>query len=454
MQRFLLLTGLAAAGLLAAARSSGAEMPTAAQRGEKAMLTRHFTMPTISLDAYRGAWRVWEGNRKEAPERYEEVFRERYGLHPAPYPNGGYPMGLREATGLFGRKALSTDCLMCHGGSIMGQSYVGLGNSALEIHLLFSELAKADGFPGKLPFRFTNVRGTSEAGAMSVYLLGMREPDLSLRIKPLDLGLHDDMIEDTPAWWLLKKKKTMYHTGGGDQRSVRSLMQFMMSPINTPSSIKREEETFADVREYLLTLQPPKYPLPIDQDLAEKGEKLFVQNCARCHGTYGEKWTYPNKVIPLKEIGTDPRRFEGLTEKFGNYYNQTWFAQEDSGWLVSEYKARPSSGYQAPPLDGIWATAPYFHNGSAPTVYHVLNSKARPRFFTRSYRTDKDAYDPANLGWKVQVLPRGADPKLPPHEQRKVYDTTLPGRGNGGHTYGDDLTDDQRKAVIEYLKRL
>ena len=112
-------------------------------------------------------------------------------------------------------------------------------------------------------------------------------------------------------------------------------------------------------------------------------------------------------------------------------------------------------GYQAPPLDGLWATAPYFHNGSAPTVYDVLNSKTRPKIFTRSYRTDLDAYDPEKLGWKVEVLDEPPDlDKTPPIERRKVYDTTKPGRGNGGHTYGDGLSDAERRAVIEYLKTL
>ncbi len=90
-----------------------------------------------------------------------------------------------------------------------------------------------------------------------------------------------------------------------------------------------------------------------------------------------------------------------------------------------------------------------------PTVYGVLNSKARPKIFTRSYRTDLDAYDAADLGWKVQVLdgPPDAD-RTPAVERRKVYDTTQPGRGNGGHTYGDGLTDSERRAIIEYLKTL
>ena len=73
-------------------------------------------------------------------------------------------------------------------------------------------------------------------------------------------------------------------------------------------------------------------------------------------------------MIPLEEIGTDRRRFDGLEERFGLYYDQTWFAREKSGWLADGYQAIATDGYQAPPLEGIWATAPYFHNGSAPTV--------------------------------------------------------------------------------------
>jgi mono/diheme cytochrome c family protein len=349
---------------------------------------------------------------------------------------------------------LATDCMLCHGGSICGQSIVGLGNASLDIESFFLDLAEADGLPRKLPFCFSNVRGTSEAGGMAVFLLGFREPDLKLRTVPLQLGLRDDLCEDTPAWWLLKKKKSMYYTGGGDARSVRSLMQFMMSPLNPADSIKREESTFADIRQYLLSLEPPKYPFAIDSALAAAGEKVFRRDCGKCHGTYGKDWTYPNKIVPIDEIGTDPNRFRGLSAEFGKYYNQSWFAQEKSGWFANDYPARHTAGYQAPPLDGIWATAPYLHNGSVPTVYDLLNSKTRPKIFTRSYRTDKHAYDPVKLGWKVEVLERSPDKSVSGHEQRKVYDTTQPGRSNGGHTYGDDLTEEERRAVIEYLKTL
>src|SRR5262249_6346237 len=191
------------------------------------------------------------------------------------------------------------------------------------------------------------------------------------------------------------------------------------------------------------------YPFPVNGELAKKGQTVFEATCARCHGTYGEKWTYPNRIVPIKEIGTDPKRFEGLTQKVGDYYNQTWFAKEKG---EDGYKGMVTDGYQAPPLDGVWATAPYFHNGSAPTVYHVLNSKARPKVFTRSYRTDEADYDKEKLGWKVKVLAGPADASLPAIERRKVYDTTQPGRGNGGDTLGDKTTEGGGKAGNEEPK--
>src|SRR5205809_7248278 len=125
--------------------------PGAAERGQKALLGRNFTPPTISLGAYQNAWRRWGDGATQPPEPYAEAFLERYGLHPAPYANGGYPMGLRASVGLLGR-ALSTDCLLCHGGSILGQSYVGLPNSTLDIQALFEGLSSTATWSAKTPF--------------------------------------------------------------------------------------------------------------------------------------------------------------------------------------------------------------------------------------------------------------------------------------------------------------
>ncbi len=418
--------------------------PSAAERGRDALIKKAFIPAFWPKAAYDNAWRTWGVDGK--PKDYDAAFRERYGLSKAPYANDGLPMGLRMAPYLPIARGIGIDCMTCHGSSLLGESRIGLGNSSLDIQAVFEELAGGVDMQTRLPFQFSHARGTNEAGAFSVYLLGYRNDDLTLRADRRDLGLHDDSCEDVPAWWLLKKKKTMYYIGATDTNAVRSIMQFMMHPLTVPRDFEKAEPDFKNIIEYIKTIEPPKYPFPIDRQAALQGHAVFNDNCAKCHGTYGEKWTYPNKIIPLDEIGTDPKRYHNINEKFGAAYNASWFAK---GFEPQ----RATVGYQAPPLDGIWASAPYFHNGSVPTLAGVLNSKTRPRIFTRSYRTDKDDYDTVHVGWKIRESKPAAKP-LASFDARKIYDTTKPGRSNRGHTYGDDLSNDDRMKLLEYLKTL
>jgi hypothetical protein len=425
---------------------------TSAERGYKALTETAFIPGFWSKNAESNAWKHWEG-LKAKPGDYQAAFRERYGLHSAPYPNGGLPMGLRKANLILGQ-GIGADCMLCHGSSILGKSYIGLGNSTLDIQALFEEMALANGSSRKLPFNFANVRGTNEADGFGVYLLGFRNPDLSIRDSWKNLGLRDDTCADVPAWWLMKKKRTIYYTGATDSRSVRTLMQFMLHPLTTAKTFEQSEASFRDIQQYLLSIESPKYPFAIDKIKAAKGEVVFQDHCAKCHGTYGEKWTYPNKVIPLDEIGTDPKRHAGVSIDYGTAYSESWFGKEKGGWFVDGKPLRWTPGYQAPPLDGIWATAPYLHNGSVPTLYNVLNSKSRPKLFTRSFKTEEADYDKERVGWKVTELASPPSEKLPAIELRKVYDTSKPGRSNAGHIYGDNLSEEERWSVIEYLKQL
>ncbi len=414
-----------------------------AERGKAALEGTAFIPAFWPAAAYDNAWKSWGVAAK--PADYDAAFRARYGLHPAPYPNGPLPMGLRKASLLFGT-GVGIDCMTCHGGRILGESRVGLGNSSLDIQGLFTEMAAASGSPPRTPFAFGQVRGTTEAGAFSVFLLGLRNDDLSLAALPRDLGLRDDTCGDTPAWWTLKKKRTMYHTGTTDAKSARSSMQFLMHPLNTRADFDKHEAAFRDIREYLLTLDAPKYPFPVDAALAAAGKQVFADTCAKCHGRYEGTPTYPNKIVPIDDIGTDRKRYDNIRKTFAAAYNASWFAAD--GHPIPD-----TAGYQAPPLDGVWATAPYFHNGSVPTLAGVLDSKARPKVFTRSFETNEADYDKAGVGWVVREVPPPAA-KTPGFERRKVYDTSKPGRSNAGHTYGDDLTPADRRAVVEYLKTL
>ena len=175
------------------------------------------------------------------------------------------------------------------------------------------------------------------------------------------------------------------------------------------------------------------------------GRVVFEKTCAKCHGTYGPDGQYPNEIIELAAIGTDPSRLQGIAPRFVAHYNSTWFGQDYPVDLKM-------TGYQAPPLDGVWATAPYLHNGSVPTLAALLKSTDRPKSFYRPPSTDFSHYDTANVGWKFELPTPGAEPN--PDRRRALFDSTRFGLGNGGHTFGDRLSDDDRSRVIEYLKTL
>jgi hypothetical protein len=423
-----------------------ADEKTPAQRGWEALSQKHLNPGLWSSAAYGNVWKQW--GLKEKPADYDRLVRERYGLQPAPFDNHGLPLGLQRAPTLFGQGMVNS-CLLCHAGTVAGQTIIGLGNSALDLQSLFEDLTRVDGLDFRLPHRFSYVRGTIDPISPVIFLLSMRDGDLNLR-QPEPRQYPADLCSDPPAWWLIKRKKTRDWTGNIDARSTRVDMVNLLSPFNSPETIKQKEATFADISAFLLTVPAPKYPFPIDEARAVRGKEVYLQTCKKCHGL---KEDYPNKIIPLEQIGTDPLLCASQTPELGERLNRTWLARE-MGPEGKPLQITESTGYQAPPLDGIWATAPYFHNASVPTIYHVLNSRARPRFFTRTYRSGKEDYDTDRLGHKVTVLDGPADPKLPDFERRKVYDTTRPGQANTGHTYGDKLTEEERQALIEFLKTL
>jgi hypothetical protein len=140
-------------------------------------------------------------------------------------------------------------------------------------------------------------------------------------------------------------------------------------------------------------------------------------------------------------IGTDSLllKYYSLNKGYEDWYNKSWYAT-----AYEPAFTKPQYGYVAQPLDGIWATAPYFHNGSIPTIEAVLNSKIRPRYWKRNF--NKQEYNYESPGWKYKTLRNPAG--------KKTYNTDIPGYGNYGHYFGDKLTASERQAVIEYLKTL
>src|SRR5690606_28533451 len=101
---------------------------------------------------------------------------------------------------------------------------------------------------------------------------------------------------------------------------------------------------------------------------------------------------------------------------------------------------RKTWGYANVPLDGLWLRAPYLHNGSVPTLAALLDPALRPARFRIGY----DVYDYESVGF----VSEGPDAEA----RGWLYDTSLPGNGNGGHLYGAALPAEQKRALLEYLK--
>ena len=140
----------------------------------------------------------------------------------------------------------------------------------------------------------------------------------------------------------------------------------------------------------------------------------------------------------------------GLSDRLVAHYNATWLGAEHP---VNTKRV----GYQAPPLDGIWATAPYLHNGTAPTLHTLLQSSTRPQRFTRPPSTEFEHYDTVHVGWKfteVSAEELASTARRSAFQAKFIVDTSRFGMGNRGHTFGDRLTEEQRMDLIEYLKTL
>ena len=263
------------------------------------------------------------------------------------------------------------------------------------------------------------------------------------------------------------------------------------SSVRVPDLIRLEQ--------IVRKLQSPRWPdafPPIDEGKRKAGEGLFAQYCQKCHAPIDR--ADPNRAIatvktPIKSLGTDPLmawnfatrtgktgRLEGRRaffvsgERFGKeasaeamlvhtvvavIMGSPW-SQYD-GVDFSELRDRKDTittdpealmVYKARPLNGIWATAPYLHNGSVPNLYQLLlPADQRVKEFTVGRRE----FDPVNVGFKLDSFSGGFQFRT--HDEKGQ---PIPGNSNAGHEYGTGrdglpaLTDDQRRQLVEYLKSL
>ena len=364
-----------------------------------------------------------------------------------------------------GELIVAPNCLQCHAQVFDGKLVIGLGNSLTDYTInrqgtaLFAEnfLKTLTGENAKkyeaaknfirsikaiAPKLITSTKGVNLADALAALLVSHRNPQtLEWSDKNL-LDLPSEIIPtDVPAWWLLKKKNAMFYNGFGRGDFGRFLMASNLLTVTDTTEAIEVDSHFNDVLAFINSIQPPKFPKAIDSAMAAEGKNIFSVTCKKCHGTYGEGAIYPNLLIPEKIIETDSALYTSnySNPQFVNWFNQSWFTTGDHPARLEPYR-----GYIAPPLDGIWVTAPYLHNGSVPNLEALLNSKKRPKYWKRNFASPSYNYDIPGYNYETKDAPGGSD----------VYNTTLKGFSNEGHYFGDKLSDTDRRAVIEYLKTL
>jgi cytochrome c5 len=254
-------------------------------------------------------------------------------------------------------------------------------------------------------------------------------------------------------------------------------------------------ENLGNLENWVRELNSPAWPeqvFPkIDKAKAAEGEKLFANACASCHQVIPRekaiKTGYSAVITPLGQIGTDPTE---LTNMSSRMYKAGIYAGKKSASVAGSVIPDPTTGlnplvnavtgsllkhkleaikafaaeyatitpsphtgaagYKARPLNGIWATAPYLHNGSVPNLYELLlPADQRSKSFTLGSRE----FDPVRVGYAMDQ-PAQAEAYKP-----FTLDTSIKGNWNKGHEFwttadGTPFTDEQRWQLVEYMKTL
>ncbi|HYC56134.1 MAG TPA: hypothetical protein VEL28_14460 [Candidatus Binatia bacterium] len=522
----------------------------------------------IPADAWNGLWERW--GLSERPADFDELAAERYGTplsaHRNPYPlpgedpnltdggSGQLPMALTQTRNADGSWTgeIGITCSICHSGQV-GNTNDGPGLGALhgnnglaDVNLLLTEAGDVNN--GFNFMSLNRVRGSGNITNFQLFgllaLFDFQTTVPGMLANPLFWLSANTGSEDPPNWWNLGHRPAKFYDAGMSSDATRIELSWYMPGAATPNY--QEGYDWIDQNDYaantwMLSLQSPVYPLPIDTRLAKKGSKLFHRldlwgdqranpvpepensgngSCASCHGAYAPRFTRSRKflnspvfagiaanVTPIDIINTDPARMEGNSEAVEDAAQYSWFTYYGKEGCAEQYNL---IGYLAQPLYGVWASAPYFHNGSVPDVWGVLDSSKRPAFWRRKskparegvvmgYETDlAAAFDPVVMGWKYDALECGG-PGLTPYlecdpndpyatpatetalsimyangslswnilggitapsssneqiEDRKIYNTRMYSQTNTGHEFTDVLTDEERAAIIEYLKTL
>ncbi|WP_413290422.1 hypothetical protein [Bdellovibrio sp. HCB337] len=437
------------------------------------------------------------------------------GVYSVPYPEGVRPnhrmgLGLIESSHGVG---FTFSCATCHSSNLFGKTVLGMTNRFPTANEFFINAKEAAKNISPAVFQFYTKATDGETQMMrqlkeNMKSLGLKKPvalglDTSLAQVSLSLNHRnqdpwatfsdqlsrtprpDPILDRNPAdskpavWWNVKYKNRWLSDG-----SVISgnpiLTNILWNEIGRGADLydlddwlRSNEKTLQEITTAVFSSEAPLFTdfFPaekIDLSLAKDGEQVFNKTCARCHGHYEKAWNLPNanqlsSVEKLKttvvryktqtrveDVGTDPYRYRGM--KSLEQLNRLAISQ-NNGIVI-----QVQTGYVPPPLVGIWARWPYFHNNSVPSLCAVLTpAKNRPVFYYSGEALDKEKdFDADCNGY-----PLGAKTPASWKVTKHLYDTRKAGMGNQGHDEDiflengkELLSHQQKKALIRFLQTL
>jgi mono/diheme cytochrome c family protein len=384
-----------------------------------------------------------------------------------------------------GAQVLNINCFTCHAGVVNGQVVAGLGNNHINQSDPRRVRTRGDNFG---PYAVWRLGAQLVDPAGQGMVVGKGTTELEKLLTEGELPPVDPM-----PWWLMKYKKMDYwYADSAPDNAASFSMNFTTSHAEMNADHADHVKSVAKALAFARETQSPLYPKSLDAELVQKGADLFhgrtppadkkgFMTCKSCHGTYTKKPAQSDLTQPgswevaynfshvIRNPKTDPaynttlQRLKPIADHINKL--EAYFTAQGTPELSPHASVPSKEGYVAPPLVGVWASAPYFHNGSVPTLEAVLNSGIRPEIWARENR-DPQAYDLDKVGMKHRSVSREEFEKSAADAAGKsflsqaaldysaIYDTKGFGHGNMGHTFGDNLTADERRAVIEFLKSL
>jgi hypothetical protein len=307
---------------------------------------------------------------------------------------------------------------------------------------IFTGFSKANGLPADIPGLTDPVTDPKVAGDRILKNIAAWAPQVPA---PIDIK--------SVNWAITRFHANWDGNQGASSRTLASGASATGDPRMVNVRIHEPLNPFID------HLPPPPYPFDdVDLVRARQGKALFNQQCANCH-------TARNPTIySARALGVDPNRslvntsvsrygLAALVTEACRIYGLNNAGKPGADWCVpqGDWNARldeyfrdtprrvveGTNGYKADALHGIWAQAPYLHNGSVPTLGQLICAATRPATFLRGNVN----YDQTLVGFEWAERPRA---RYAPGETLlvKEFDTTVPGKANTGHAYGAELCPD------------